>query len=184
MAGPGRTKLILAEATKKLMCEKPFAKISVGDIVEECELNRNSFYYHFKDKYDLVNWIFYTEVVAEVSQHDIENASSWSLMENLFHYFYQNKEFYINALSVEGQNSFSEYYHDLLKSLIKARSKNLFEDDDFQDFYVSFFVDALTFATFRWLKEGANIPPEKLSELMKKATTGAAMKILSDADIL
>lgn len=43
---------------KKLMEKKPFSKISVGDICEDCGMNRKSFYYHFRDKYDLVNWIF------------------------------------------------------------------------------------------------------------------------------
>lgn len=55
------TKRALAAALKQLMSEKPLQKISVGDICETCSMNRKSFYYHFKDKYDLVNWIFYTE---------------------------------------------------------------------------------------------------------------------------
>lgn len=58
MPSPGITKRLLAEAMKTFMQERPLTKISVGDLVDECGLNRNSFYYHFKDKYDLVNWIF------------------------------------------------------------------------------------------------------------------------------
>ena len=61
MAYSNITKTMMADAMKELMSEKPFAKISVGDICERCGMNRKSFYYHFKDKYDLVNWIFQTE---------------------------------------------------------------------------------------------------------------------------
>ena len=46
------------EALKGLMAEMPFEKINVSQICERCGMNRKSFYYHFKDKYDLVNWIF------------------------------------------------------------------------------------------------------------------------------
>ena len=44
------TKRALASSLKRLMETKPFAKISVGDICAACEMNRKSFYYHFKDK--------------------------------------------------------------------------------------------------------------------------------------
>ena len=59
MSDSNLTKNALAASMKKLMREKPFDKISVSDICIDCGINRKSFYYHFRDKYDLVNWIFY-----------------------------------------------------------------------------------------------------------------------------
>ena len=58
MADSQLTKRALSAAMKELMAERPMEKIRIGDIVERCNMNRQSFYYHFKDKYDLVNWIF------------------------------------------------------------------------------------------------------------------------------
>ena len=66
MADSNITKLALSGALKELLEEQSFEKISVSDICERCGMNRKSFYYHFKDKYDLVNWIFDTEFVAVV----------------------------------------------------------------------------------------------------------------------
>ena len=66
MADSNITKNALAAAMKKLMREKKLSKISIADICGECGMNRNSFYYHFRDKYDLVNWIFYTEVMQHI----------------------------------------------------------------------------------------------------------------------
>ena len=57
MAEAGVTKKVLAYALKSLMASRPLSKITVGDICEACDMNRKSFYYHFRDKYDLVNWI-------------------------------------------------------------------------------------------------------------------------------
>jgi len=51
------TKLALANSLKGLMVKKAFSNISVRDFVDDCGLTRQAFYYHFKDKYDLVNWI-------------------------------------------------------------------------------------------------------------------------------
>ena len=58
MADSNITKRALAEALKELLKAEPFAQVSVGEICEKCHMNRKSFYYHFKDKYDLVNWIY------------------------------------------------------------------------------------------------------------------------------
>ena len=69
------TKRALAAAIKDLMKEKPLVKISIADIVERCQMNRQSFYYHFRDKYDLVNWIFYTELITELQSRP--NADEW-----------------------------------------------------------------------------------------------------------
>ena len=58
LADSNITKRALAEALKELLKAEPFAQVSVGEICEKCHMNRKSFYYHFKDKYDLVNWIY------------------------------------------------------------------------------------------------------------------------------
>ena len=52
----GFTKEIIAKTFTELLDEKPMSKITVKDIVERCGVNRNTFYYHFKDIYDLVEW--------------------------------------------------------------------------------------------------------------------------------
>lgn len=106
------TKRALASALKELMEDSPFSKISVSDICQACDMNRKSFYYHFKDKYDLVNWIYYTECVAVLKEKDY--CTEWELLEDLCAYFYKNRTFYRKTLSVDGQNSFSEYFRGVV----------------------------------------------------------------------
>lgn len=52
------TKQALEHALKSLLLKKPFHKITINDITEECGVSRMTFYYHFKDIYDLVEWSF------------------------------------------------------------------------------------------------------------------------------
>lgn len=70
MADSNITKRALAAALKELMEQKPFSKINVADICEKCGMNRKSFYYHFKDKYDLVNWILIWILQKFWKQHE------------------------------------------------------------------------------------------------------------------
>lgn len=51
------TKRALEASLKKLLLRKPLNKITINDITEDCGVNRMTFYYHFKDIYDLVDWI-------------------------------------------------------------------------------------------------------------------------------
>lgn len=92
------TKRALAAALKELMEEKAFDKISVGDICEKCDMNRKSFYYHFRDKYDLVNWIFDTEFIAAAHTKNYEDA--WLLLADICQFFYVNRSFYRKAFFI------------------------------------------------------------------------------------
>ena len=73
------TKKVLAKALKNCMQTKSFAKITVMDICEECGMNRKTFYYHFKDKFDLVNWIFNIECLKQL--HHSEYVFLWKILK-------------------------------------------------------------------------------------------------------
>ena len=51
------TKRALEASLKKLLLQKPLNKITISDIAEDCGISRMTFYYHFKDIYDLVEWV-------------------------------------------------------------------------------------------------------------------------------
>lgn len=175
MPSPGVTKSILADTMKQLMLKEQLSKISVGEIVEQCDLTRNSFYYHFRDKYDLVNWIFYTDFVTYMS--DADEDSGWETINSTINFFYENKDFYKNALSISGQNSFSEYFSELLKDVLTVRMEYMFEEHEDREFCALFYVDAFISTLSRWLKDGAKVPPEKLSGQLYKALTGTSVLI-------
>lgn len=174
------TKNALSAAMKELMAKYPMEKIKIGDIVELCNMNRQSFYYHFKDKYDLVNWIYYTEFFSNI-QSSLEK-SAWELIEKMCDFFYENRVFYSNALRVTGQNSFSEYFTEVMHPLIHSGIEEIFKDDINQDFYATFFADAIRVSITRWLLEGAKILPHDFVELLKTACTGFAYKLVKEIE--
>ena len=62
MAASDITKKALAESLKALGAKKIFDKITVADITDYCGVNRQTFYYHFNDKYELLGWIYTQEL--------------------------------------------------------------------------------------------------------------------------
>ena len=169
MADSNITKRALATSLKELMAEQPFEKINVAQICERCNMNRKSFYYHFKDKYDLVNWIFDTEFI-ELLKH--ENLSAdyterWAFIEKINRYFYQNHSFYRKALQINGQNSFSDHFREYIRPLIAVRISKLFGEQQWDEFTLDFLSDAVVCAMERWLRTKECLPPEQFAEKLK-----------------
>lgn len=172
------TKNALSIAMKELMAKQPMEKIKISDIAELCNMTRQSFYYHFKDKYDLVNWIFYNEFVAKIKEPS--GIYGWDLIEDMCEYFYENRGFYSNALKVRGQNSFSEYFNEVMHPIIHSQLEDIFRDDKNSDFYATFFADAIRVSITRWLLEDTKKTPQEFVELMKMAVTGLAYKLIKE----
>jgi probable dihydroxyacetone kinase regulator len=174
------TKSALAASMKKLMKEKPFAKISVIDICEGCGMNRKSFYYHFKDKYDLVNWIFYTDFISLVSTGNY--TSGWELIVAVGELFYQDQEFYRSALKIEGQNSFRDYFHESMTPIVSffLREDGEENGDTDREILITFFCDAYLSAVERWLEDGCRMTPEEFVNHLKSMILEMARKIMDE----
>lgn len=163
-------KQVLAQALKSLMSRYPFSKISVGDICKECHMSRKSFYYHFQDKYDLVNWIFDSEFIGTLQLSNL--SDDWQLLFSLCAYFHRERVFYRNALQIRGQNCFQDYFIETIRPFISILISDVYVADDHLDFYVTFYTDAFLSALIRWLNEGAVVPPDQFAALLKNAMQG------------
>ncbi len=118
MSEAGKTKVYLAKTLKSMMSEIPFEQITVTMLCDRCGINRKSFYYHYKDKYDVINWIFDTEFREYAELGDTLNAVA--KLECCSRYLYDNRAFYSKALEIRGQNSFSEHFRETIYRLIKS----------------------------------------------------------------
>lgn len=155
-------KLLIAAAMKELMEHTPFAKITVNSIVERSGINRKTFYHHFKDKYELVNWIFSSEVAANVN--DPCSLANWPERTlKLYNYWQDNKVFYAKLLKTLGQNSFYEYLYvfnceQILIICREACGNRTFDQADF-DFMVDFLSHAFFGVFTTWVNSGMQESP-------------------------
>lgn len=69
------TKQAIMNCLLELLSTKQLDKITVKDICEICEINRNTFYYYFQDIYDVLDAVFQNE--AEKSVRDVNEGASF-----------------------------------------------------------------------------------------------------------
>lgn len=153
------TKRALSDALKALMRKEPFAKITVADICEQCGMNRKSFYYHFADKYELMNWIFDMDVLDLITHR--KDEQSMEKMAVLCHTLYENREFYRNALNVQGQNSLRDHIREIARPIFRARVAEVLAGEEDIDFYTEIFLDAILGAMLRWIMKRDCVTPEE-----------------------
>lgn len=181
------TKKVLAQTFKTLVCNSAFEKVSVSDICDTCQVSRKTFYYHFKDKYALVEWIFDTEFIDTWKRSNIEDH--WLIMQSLCQYLYDQRTYYLKLIQYRGQNSFREYFHaflfDILEPVLLPAHSDVqivvkdhsLDPEDVQDFYAHFISDALLFAIFRWLTNGTQQSPEVFIALLRSISELIAARL-------
>ena len=175
MADSSITKKALAASLKSLMTEVPFTKINIADICERCQMNRKSFYYHFRDKYELVNWIFDTEFVELNQNSALETRllspnfdDRWQNIEIICDYFYENRSFYRRVLKVDGQNSFVSHFREFIRPLFRLRVEALLGVEDVPEMVYDFVLDGVICVVARWLLDKNCISVEDFMFNLKK----------------
>lgn len=166
MADSNITKRALAGSLKEVMEEMPFSKISITDICDKCDMNRKSFYYHFRDKYDLVNWIYQTEFISVAKEKEYDNI--WEFIMDICLYLFNNADFYRKALQIEGQNSFFDYFTDILFAFVAEYTESGRIAKTNFHYYVNFLVDAFTSSIRRWMLEKDLVPPEEFVPILRE----------------
>jgi len=158
MANNLLTKTAIASCMKELMETKSFNKISVSDICRVCQINRKTFYYHFADKYELLNWIFQTDVVNPVIKK-WGTFGNFEAAEYFLQYMYDHQTFYTKAFELTGPHSLRDYLSTVLQPTIISAFGDDFDGDayPFSDALADFIVSAL----LRWLSHYPVAPPDE-----------------------
>ena len=182
MSDSNITKQALADSLKRLMARTDFNQISVKDIVKDCRLTRQAFYYHFKDKYDLMNWIYYTETARFMSSYN--TVEHWlDGMVDLCNYMRQNKTFYMNALNTTGQNSFQEYLRDYIRDISISVIENIQNsefDEESWGFTTEFIATAFVGMILRWAETGMKDEPAEYVSKMRSIFDGSILTALEE----
>lgn len=151
MANPNFTKQVMFNAFKSLLETRQFSDINISDICQQSKLSRNSFYYHFKDKYDLVNCIFDTEFASVLKSRGDGCEDIWIFMKNLADYFYSNQEFYRKTLCLHGQNSFAEHFREYVRPAVLGQLQNHSGNDQDYDFQQNLATQIILLAFQMWI---------------------------------
>lgn len=101
------TKQMLAESLKILMQKKPLHKITIKELVTTCGVNRQTFYYHFHDIYELLGWIYRSEAVDKIA--DISYHSWQEEIASIIEYLDSNQTFCSNTYHSLGKEHLERF---------------------------------------------------------------------------
>lgn len=157
---------------------KDFKKITVGDIVNATPLTRQTFYNHFTDKFELVEWI-YTNDVNVILQNN--QGKEWQeVLLALYTNFYNKRAFYKSVFSDTSQNSLYEYLYNydihFYCELIKAKNDTNIIDDDLL-FSIQYHANACLQMTRAWIIDNPDTPPEIFTKRLINSMPNSLLKI-------
>ena len=176
-----KMKYKLAEAIKEVMHNKPLDKITVSDIVEVANTTRQSFYRHFQDKYDLVNWYF--ERLAEKSFKLL--GVQYTLKEGLikkFEFIKEEENFFRQAFLSKDQNSLMRYdFECILQFYIDYIEKRTHQKIDEEVLFVlELYCEGSIQMTMKWITQGCQMPTQELVELLIEAMPEKLKNVIFD----
>ena len=160
------TKVELANAFKELSKKKPMNKITVNDLIKYCQLNRNTFYYHFEDIHDLINWMFNEEVKKIIDNFDKSNYENF--LNSVLDYIEENKHILNSAYNSFGREQLKKilkiHFYTTFDGIITnhIKSRNLTIDEDFKQFLIDFYSAGIGELIVNYCKEGQCIDRKKL----------------------
>ena len=111
------TKRALEQSLKNLLLKKPLTKITINDIAEDCGINRMTFYYHFKDIYDLVEWSCLEDARKALAEKKTYETWQEGFLQ-IFEAVRENKPFILNVYRCVDQGQVEKYLIPLVDRLI------------------------------------------------------------------
>ena len=120
------TKRALEQSLKNLLLKKPLTKITINDIAEDCGISRMTFYYHFKDIYDLVEWVCLEDAKRALDNKKTHDTWQQGLLQ-IFYAVRENKPFVMNVYHCVDRAQVEKYLRpltdDLLMGVIEEESQ-------------------------------------------------------------
>ncbi len=176
------TKRALEASLKKLLLQKPLNKITINDITEDCGVNRMTFYYHFKDIYDLVEWI-----MVEDAAKALENKPTFDTWMEAFldilHQVQENKVLVMNVYRSISREQVEQYLYKLLDPMLRefmerGMQEITVQDDDVQ-FIVDFYKYALVGMALEWIRKDMKEDPVRMTERLNLLIHGDLQRALN-----
>ncbi|NLK77348.1 MAG: TetR family transcriptional regulator [Clostridiales bacterium] len=169
------TKIALEASLKKLMLQKPFDKITINDLTKDCGISRMTFYNHFKDIYDLVEWS-----CEEDGKQALQNNNTYDTWQEGLYQIFQavlaNKPFILNVYRTVSREQIENYLFGLTRDLIEnvVEEKSVGREISLEDklFIAGFYKYSFVGIMLDWIKQGMKEEPQILVEKISLTVRG------------
>ncbi|MCI8326484.1 MAG: TetR family transcriptional regulator, partial [Lachnospiraceae bacterium] len=161
---------LLAESFKELALEHPIEKITIKEITDKAGVIRPTFYNHFQDKYELLEWIIKTQIIDPIGPL-MQNGMVMEALILMFTNVEKEKEFYIRACKLEGQNSFESIVRSCVEEILlevireKTTGKKPPHSWLTPENMAAYYSQAMCFVAINWIKANMTIPAREVADI-------------------
>ena len=180
------TKRALEASLKELLRHKPLDKITVSDLTDHCGVNRMTFYYHFKDIYDLVEWCCEEDAaraLAGQKTYDTWQQGFLQILEALR----KDKAFFTSVYRSISREQLENYLYRLtyvlMMGVVEERAAGMTVRPEDKEFIDNFYKYAFVGLTLEWVRTGMKDDPAALVERVSVLIHGDITKSLETCRI-
>lgn len=161
---------ILADSLKELVTMKPVEKITIKEITDRAGVIRPTFYNHFQDKYELLEWIIHNDLL-DATRPLIENGLINQAMLLVFTSMEHQKEFFSHLSRMDGPVTFESLsvkcMHELLLDIFQTYSKSGTSRFPWLtvDMLAEHYSRSMCFAVKVWIRQGMTISPQEMADM-------------------
>ena len=175
------TKRALEQSLKNLLLKKPLTKITINDIAEDCEINRMTFYYHFKDIYDLVEWSCLEDARRALEQKKTHDTWQQGLLQ-IFQAVRDNRPFILNVYRCVHREQVEKYLEPLVDNLVMGvlneESAGITVREEDKAFITQVYSYILVGLMLDWIKDDMREEPKEIVERLGRLIDGSMEEAL------
>lgn len=169
------TKQALEASLKRMMLKKPLDKITIRDITEECGISRMTFYYHFKDIYDLVEWVCVED--ASRALQGKKTCDTWQEgLQQIFDAVLENKPFILNAYRCIPREQMEHFLfqltYGLIRGVVDEKSQGVEISEADKVFIAEFYKYSFVGIMLDWIRQGMQADPSAIVEKVSATMRG------------
>lgn len=176
------TKCAMEDSLKRLLLQKPLNKITVSDIAEDCGINRMTFYYHFNDIYDLIEWS-----CVEDASKALDGKKTYKTWQegflNIFHEVLKNKPFIMNVYRCVSRERVEIYLYqltyDLIYGVVEEKSAGMSIREEDKKFIVDFYKYSFVGIMLEWIKNDMKEDPKQIVARLETVIHGNISRALN-----
>lgn len=174
-------KKIFLDTLMEMLKIKPLNAITITDIVNQCGVSRQSFYYYFDDIYDLIEWYFIQETEKALSEYsDIDSWQNGYI--RIMRWGQKNKALIMNTYKSIQQEYIEIFMYRVLYQyifkVVQEEAKNLDVLPEQCAFVAKFYTLAINAISLEWIRTGMNESPESIAESVNFMIEGDFRKAL------
>ena len=175
------TKRALEASLKNLLLQKPLSKITISDITEDCGINRMTFYYHFKDIYDLIEWSCLEDASRALAGNKTYETWQQGFLQ-LFKAVQDNKPFIMNVYHSVSREQVENYLYkvtyDLLEGVVEEQARGMSVREEDKAFIATVYKYAFVGLMLDWIKHDMKGEPKEIIDRLDCVIHGSVSAAL------